>query len=99
MISVAELDRAVADAGIGEVLFEQTLIIEGIPLTKRQRQRKHGATKGTDVQKERITAALASAYGVLVRHVKVLASGHTLRLQCHALSAERPGIYSESYSD
>jgi hypothetical protein len=73
MISVAELDRAVADAGIGEVLFEQTLIIEGIPLTKRQRQRKHGATKGTYVQKERITAALASAYGVLVRHVKVLA--------------------------
>ena len=73
MISVAELERVVADAGIGEVMFEQTLVIEGIPLTNKQRKRKKGADKGSNLQKERITAALASAYGVLVRQVKVLA--------------------------
>eukprot|EP00946_MAST-07B_sp_MAST-7B-sp1_P003503 g3503.t1 len=72
LISVAELERAVADAGIGELLFTQTLIIEGLPLTKKQRRAKKGAARGCDAQIERLNASLASAFGVLGRQVKVL---------------------------
>ena len=71
-ISVAELERVVADAGIGEVLFAQTLAIEGMPLTKKQRRRKNGAKLGSELQRNRIMQSLSSAYGVLLRHVKVL---------------------------
>lgn len=70
-VSVEELEQVIDDAGIGHIEYTQTMGVEGIPMSRKQRKRHPKVS--SEAQHAAIKALLAETFGVMSLHVHILA--------------------------